>query len=145
MVPAPGRVRDTVKTKKVYANQPPPSSGMRAVEKAIFVSAQFNAGIVPIEDPSFDMRKPLGTLDPEDARKTKRKFRKAWRRQLKKLIDKRRTSTRDGLINSLGVGQKSPTRHHKRARKELVAGVIWRDNVVPALEKFDDPDAGKKA
>lgn len=118
---------------------------MRAVEKAIFVSAQFDAGIVPIEDPSFDMRKPLGTLDPTDARKTKRKFRKAWRKQLKKLTDKRRTSTRESVIAALGVGQKAPSRHHKRARKALVAGVIWRDNVVPALERFDDPDENKKA
>lgn len=106
---------------------------LNPVEDVLFVTAQLAAGIIPVDNASHDMRRPLARLDPSDARKMKRKFRKAWRAELKK-----QASSGTNHAKDVGLGAKQPTRYQKYARKLLVARAVWRDSVAPVLEKLSN-------
>lgn len=117
---------------------------LRPVDKAFIHSVMFDLGIVPIEDPVLDMRVPIKQLTAEEARVVKRKFRKLWRKCMKKKIgnptgkggEYRESSTK----RDLGVGKKVPSRRERLERKRMVFNQIWNDVIVPMLTKFENPE-----
>lgn len=86
----------------------------------------FNAGVVPmgVDVPGvagihFDMNRVLAGLDPREARKMKRKFRKLWRGIVRKGL------ARGGgggmyLGARTGWGSEHPTRYNRQERKRIV-------------------------
>lgn len=85
--------------------------------------AYLNAGIVPVGGPDFgvpinmDFNKALATLPPDEARKMRRKFRKLWRKCLAKAEGSKLHSK---LSRTMGLGEASPTKKQKQARKNEV-------------------------
>ena len=102
------------------------------VERTFLQVAMFKMGVVPIEDPSFDYRRILKQLPPEEARKLKRKFRKLWRKLLSK-----KDAARAGL------GKRVPDRFQRHYRKQLVWQEVMKKHVRPAIERFNNPSSDK--
>lgn len=67
----------------------------------------------------WDMNKILSEMDPREARRMKRKFRKAWRSAVKSAL---RHGGKKGKAESerAGLSVSSPVRKHKMRRKEIV-------------------------
>lgn len=131
---------------------------LRPVDKMFIHKTHFDMGILPIEDPTLDMRVPLRQLPVDEARVIKRKFRKQWRKAMKAKIaaapgkrssyddvDKKVNHARATMIESkLGKGKHVPSRHERQARKQLVFDSSWNDTIVPMLIKFENPERGNK-
>lgn len=122
---------------------------LRPVDKAFIHSVMFEMGILPIEDPTLDMRVPLRQLSPEEARVIKRKFRKLWRRLMKRQVDAagggKQGETQQKVLNSkLGVGKHVPSRAERLERKRLVYERVWDEIIVPMLIRFENPERGNK-
>lgn len=85
-----------------------------------------------------DMGREHATMSPDEARASKRKFRKAWRKAAKvarrKAIEKpsMKSHTERYVIDQMGLGNAGPDRKHKRARKYAVAMMV-RDEARAAL------------
>lgn len=107
------------------------------LERSLFYSLSFQMGILPPEPPNFmhlafpNMNIALDQLSKEDARKAKRKFRKVWRRLLKKVLMRRIDGRR--IMNKSSVlwyeqHHKSPggdpTAKQRNNRKSLVSSEI---------------------
>ena len=106
-------------------------------ERAFIHAAGFQAGIVPIEVHTHDMRRALAGLPDEEARKLKRKFRKLWRKIMRaKNGASKTTGQKTKLQSQLGLGKKIPTKGERNARKELVAKTLHDEKVKPMLEQF---------
>lgn len=76
-----------------------------------------------------DVNRTLDETPGVDARATKRKFRKAWRKAARRLLaaaaNKSRVSgVRRYVTGELGLGSPAPTRKHKLARKREVAAMV---------------------
>ena len=119
---------------------------LRPVDKAFIHSVMFELGILPIEDPVLDMRVPLRTLTPEEARVIKRKFRKIWRKCMKDQVGhpkgKHAEAKAKAAQQQLGVGKHVPSRAERLARKRLVYEKVWNEIIVPMLQKFENPERG---
>lgn len=117
---------------------------LRPVDKAFIHSVMFELGILPIEDPTLDMRVPLRQLSPEDARIIKRKFRKMWRKCMREQVGpgtgKYATAKEKALQQKLGVGKHVPSRHERLERKRLVYERLWKEYIVPMLIRFENPE-----
>jgi hypothetical protein len=149
-------------------NPPRSRADLRAVDKAFIHSVMFERGILPIEDPTLDMRVPLRQVTPEEARFIKRKFRKLWRKCMKEKIgtnkipspSKAKTSgvehdqarsenekvsaARANMItNKLGLGKHVPSRAERLERKRLVYEHLWEKEIVPRLVRFENPERNK--
>ncbi len=126
----------------------PPASRdkLRPVDKAFIHSVMFELGILPIEDPTLDMRVPLRQLSPEEARVVKRKFRKMWRKCMKAQVGnpKGKHDAVKAIQTKLGVGKHVPSRHERLERKRLVYNRIWEEVIGPMLIKFENPERGPK-
>lgn len=93
--------------------------------------AALNAGIVPFgawgEEgvPHHDFSRILDKLDPEEARKHRRKFRKMWRKIAKcKEFSKNPTVRKETKV--MGLHCRTPDRRMKNTRKFLVAhDLVW--------------------
>lgn len=60
-------------------------NNMMEMPRRFFIhSVMFGAGIVPIETALVDVNRTLREVDPVEARKMKRKFRKLWRNCMRK-------------------------------------------------------------
>lgn len=125
--------------------EPPRSRAeLRPVDKAFIYDVMFKMGILPIEDPTLDMRVPLRQLPPKEARVVKRKFRKLWRKYMKaqigssgrKMSDAKKTAAQQ----KLGVGKLVPSRHERLERKRLVYERVWEECIVPMLIRFENPE-----
>lgn len=92
------------------------------------------AGLVPIKTIYHDYNRILADLPPEEARKSKRKFRKAWRKTAKRLIEKKITGRY--IKQTLGIGAERPTRSQKNSRKTIVLGHVLDKVVVPMRNKL---------
>lgn len=131
-------------------NRPPPRrrDDLRPVDKAFIHSVMFEMGILPIEDPTLDMRVPLRQLSPEEARVIKRKFRKLWRRLMKQQVaaagGKQGEAQKKALGTKLGVGKHVPSRAERLERKRLVYERVWEEIIVPMLIRFENPERGNK-
>lgn len=85
--------------------------------------AYLNAGIVPVGfgewgvPINMDFNKVLATLPLDEARKMRRKFRKLWRKRLAKAEGSKLHSK---LSRTMGLGESSPTKKQKQARKNEV-------------------------
>lgn len=113
---------------------------LREVERALIHAVMFEAGIVPMEEPRHDMRRALEQLPPDEARAMKRKFRKLWRRAMRdKLVGLKAPQVRF-VKRVLGVGQQSPSRAVRTARKEMVFDAMWETTILPFLTRFHNPD-----
>lgn len=114
-------------------------TSLRDVDRAFIYHVMFEAGIVPMETPDMDMTRPLKDTSPEEARVLKRKFRKVWRRLVKKQLAAKSTpkSLKDRTKKNLGVGNKTPSRAEKLARKAMVFEEFWRTKVQPMLQDFE--------
>ena len=55
---------------------------MRDAERMLVQLACLQLGIVPVDDPHQAVKDTLAKMAPDEARKTKRKFRKVWRQAL---------------------------------------------------------------
>lgn len=123
--------------------KPPPKSRetMRAVDKAFIHSVMFELGILPIEDPSFDMRRPQSTLTKEEARVLTRKFRKLWRKYMRQQVSGGKAS--DGKLKAVnrefGVGKLTVAKRERLARKRLVYESIWAEYIAPMIQRFENP------
>lgn len=85
-----------------------------------------NKGIVPLgvgelsADTWQDINRILAAMPPEEARRMKRKFRKEWRRIVKRRLDHGgRKGRREA--NEVGLGFPTPRRSHKNCRKQKVS------------------------
>ena len=75
-------------------------------------------GIAPESSSGKKLRLMLESLEKEDSRKSRRKFRKIWRKIVKSDPD---------LAKSLGLGLKKPSCLHMRNRRAWVRGKISKD------------------
>jgi len=84
-----------------------------------------NRGLVPLghhcggAPMHFDINKIISELTPAEAQEMRRKFRKEWRRLVKRKV---RHGGKEGRMQTrdLGLGAQEPTRKHKGARKQRV-------------------------
>lgn len=102
----------------------------------------FEAGILPMEKTTLDMRRALQQLSPEEARVLKRKFRKAWRKAMRKEVGnptgKRAEAKAQAAKTRLGVGKHVPSRAERNARKQLVFDQFWEEIIGPLIENFEN-------
>ncbi|NBT35819.1 MAG: hypothetical protein EBT03_09855, partial [Betaproteobacteria bacterium] len=76
-------------------------------------------GIVPLGvNVVRDINRILKDLPPEEARRMKRKFRKLWRKEARKVA--RGAQIQRGQM-PIGYGAKNPTRRQKEARKRMIS------------------------
>jgi len=123
-----------------------PREQLREVDRAFIHSIMFELGILPIEKTTLDMQRALKQLSPEEARQLKRKFRKLWRKAMKKEVGsskgKRAEAKEQAAKSRLGVGKPVPSRAERNARKQLVFDRVWADIIGPLVENFEN--AGEK-
>lgn len=115
-------------------------SNMTDAERAFTHHVMFSEGIVPMEDPTMDVRKALETLPLDEARKMKRKFRKLWRKYLRMQEAKKTGALAPSRYRdktTLGKGAKSPSRHNKLVRKQMVLDTLRHNVIVPAVVAFN--------
>ena len=121
---------------------------LRPVDKAFIHNVMFEMGILPIEDPTLDMRVPLRQLPPEEARVIKRKFRKLWRKYMRAEVgnptSKQAEVKTKAAEQKFGVKKPVPSRHERLARKRLVYEHVWNEFIVPMLVKFENPERDAK-
>ena len=104
-------------------------------------------GIVPIKDISHDVNRILANIDPVEARKMKRKFRKLWRKCAFKeaghfTFYKASKSDIEKRKKNLGLGQEKPSREIRRRRKLDVSYIIVRKEMIMHMKKLDSGQAG---
>jgi len=123
-----------------------PKQQLRDVDRAFIYSVMFELGILPMEKTTLDMQRALKQLSPEEACQLKRKFRKLWRKAMKKEVGdpkgKRAKTREDAAKSRLGVGKPVPSRAELNARKQLVFDQVWREIIAPLVENFES--AGDK-
>ena len=123
---------------------PSTAAELRSVDKFFIHQTMFDLGIIPMEDASLDMRRPLNALPPEEARIAKRKFRKLWRKCMRRgyntsSIGAARSAVEKKKANVyFGVGNKAVSKHASRRRKQLVFDFVWKEYIVSALENFEN-------
>jgi hypothetical protein len=124
----------------------PPKRAFDEVSRAMIMAVMFQAGILPLEKTTLDMRRALSQLPVEEARILRRKFRKLWRRALKK--DALKLQNKEQLIvqrrAKVGIGKINPSREERNARKQLVFDAFWRDVIEPMYKNFRNPNATDK-
>jgi hypothetical protein len=108
----------------------------------IFIhTAMFQEGIVPMEDPTMDVRRALKGLQQEDARRLKRKFRKLWRKQMKKqlvkLPEERKKLVKNKYVAVPKKGKPTrPSRRQRLARKQAVYDEVMKTKVEPMVKQL---------
>jgi len=123
-----------------------PKRPLTEVERVLVHTVMFNAGILPMESSTLDMRRALQQLPAEEAKALKRKFRKLWRKAARSKAPKPVPTKPDQKINldpRLGVGKRVASRRERNERKKLVCDVFWEEAIGPMMEKFENP-GGKK-
>jgi len=147
-----------MKSKSVVKNQrlkpvPVDRSELRPVDRAFISSVMFDLGILPLEGTNQDMSRPLGQISVEEARVIKRKFRKMWRKLMRKQTAHRARSYRSSGRNisvedaealakksvgaKFGQGKQIPSKQDKQNRKRAVFESVWTSVIAPMLLKFE--------
>ena len=105
---------------------------MNTIEQILLQKKMIDEGIVPYDDANinWDFGKVLEQLSPEDARRSKRKFRKIWRSIMQDKLKKIATNyANDSLMKfgkermletSLGKVECVPSKRNKINRKVIV-------------------------
>jgi hypothetical protein len=118
-----------------------PRKNLRDVDRAFIHSIMFELGILPMEKTTLDMKRVLEQLDADEARQLKRKFRKLWRKAMKKEVGSpkgKRAETKEHVAKQrYGVGKPVPSRSERNARKQLVFDQIWKEIIGPLVENFE--------
>jgi hypothetical protein len=125
---------------------PKPKKNLRDVDRAFIHAVMFELGILPMESTTLDMERALKQLTPDEQRLLKRKFRKLWRKAMKKEVGspkgKRADAKETAAKSRLGVGKRTPSRQELNARKQLVFDQIWKEYIAPMVANFES--AGEK-
>jgi hypothetical protein len=123
-----------------------PRKNLRDVDRAFIHAVMFELGILPMESTTLDMERALKQLSPDEQRQLKRKFRKMWRKAMKKEVGSpkgKRADAKELLAKTrLGVGKKTPSRQELNARKQLVFDQVWNAYIAPLIANFES--AGEK-
>lgn len=104
---------------------------LKGLDKMLLFHVMFEMGIIPIEDIEFDFRRILDQFTPEEARKSKRKFRKLWR--------KYRTRYDTGAVSDLDRTQRLRSKYLSNIKKLIVYEQIWINHILPLKEKLHIP------
>jgi hypothetical protein len=119
-----------------------PRKNLRDVDRAFIQTVMFEAGILPIEKTTLDMHRILKQLSPDEARQLKRKFRKLWRKAMRKEVGnpacKRANIKATAIESRLGLGKHVPSRGERTARKQLVFDQFWEEIIAPLIENFEN-------
>lgn len=94
--------------------------------KILTFDEMIKAGLMPWESNTHDINKLLEGFSPEESRKMRRKFRKIWRKELKRREEenaKRNTMGRDDK-KRLGLGATKPTKEQRKARRSMIKDVF---------------------
>lgn len=91
---------------------------MNELRRLLETHAALQLGIAPIEDVNYDANRIFAGMDPEEAKKIKRKFRKVWRALAKKTKPPRRSTTAPSA--KYLIRGEAPTKSQRIARKLLV-------------------------
>ncbi len=121
---------------------------LKETERAVLMTVMFQAGILPLEDAQHDQRRVLEQMDPAEARKLKRKFRKVWRKLAKQEGIKSASKTvaaatdlktrqNSYMERQYGKGKNNPSRHERQQRKKLVQEHFYGELVRPILDRFE--------
>lgn len=125
-----------------------PRETLREVDRAFIHTIMFELGILPMEKTTLDMQRALKQLTPEEARQLKRKFRKLWRKAMKKEVGspkgKRADAKEQAAKSRLGVGKAVPSRTERNARKQLVFDQVWKEIIAPLIDNFESAGEKKK-
>lgn len=124
------------------ANTKGPPKELRDVERTFVQVVMFEVGIIPMEKTALDMRRALKQLEPDEARKARRRFRKVWRRAAAAAIAQG-SMPESAAKGRLGMGKKVPSRMERNARKQLVFDELWAAAIGPMVQRFDN--ASKEA
>lgn len=129
----------------------PDKNHLREVERVFIHAVMLQLGILPMENAELDMGRVLHQLEPEEARKFRRKFRKIWRQQMKasqhvsgQQMTRSQQNQEENLKRRLGVGKQVPSRAERNARKKLVFDRLWREAIEPMVRRFEHPENKKK-
>lgn len=90
-----------------------------------------------MERTDLDMRRALQQMQPDEARRFRRKFRKMWRAALKA------TPADTAAPKRLGVRKRVPSRAERNARKQLVFNKLWKERIEPIIKRFDSCTSAK--
>lgn len=121
-------------------------SNMGPADKALAMAVMFEQGIVPNENHWYDMRRVFKQLPPEEVTKLKRKFRKLWRQAMRDEENANPIGWRSQNVKQrLGVGKRIPSRAERNARKQMVFNKLWKEVILPMLEKFDQGGQSSEA
>lgn len=119
-----------------------PRKNLRDVDRAFIQAVMFELGILPMEKTTLDMKRALSQLSDDEARQLKRKFRKMWRKAMRKEVGNpkgRNAATKESAAKSrLGVGKHIPSRAERNARKQLVFDQVWKELIAPLIENFEN-------
>ncbi len=119
-----------------------PRKNLRDVDRAFIQTVMFEAGILPMEKTTLDMQRALKQLSPDEARQLKRKFRKLWRKAMRKEVGnptgKHAVRKEEAAKHRLGVGKHVPSRAERTARKQLVFNQFWTEIIGPLIENFEN-------
>lgn len=125
------------------------------LDKLLRLHACLEAGIAPLWDSEHSpyalasAQKALATLDPADARKVKRKFRKLWRKLAMAEVQRRMANcppetraeaVENDMKRTYGALGGKPSAHQLSRRKTLVAKHLLKTVVIPKREASDHPD-----
>jgi hypothetical protein len=127
--------------KRVPRPLPIRKEDVKPIDKVFIYNVMFQFGILPMEDPTLDMRIPLRKLSADEARVIKRKFRKLWRKYMREQQAKSKSQIiAKNLPAQFGVGKLTPSRSERLERKRVVCTKIWYDHIVPMLDKLENPE-----
>jgi hypothetical protein len=113
---------------------------MNTIERILLQKKMIDEGIVPYDDTNFNRNfgKVLEQLSPEDARRSKRKFRKIWRSIMQDKMRKIATNyVEDSLMKfgkermlqiPLGISNCVPNKRNKLNRKVFVLKELKKNN-----------------
>lgn len=106
-----------------------------ALTRALLYAESFELGIIPAT-PWDDVKRALAQLPPDEARRMRRKFRKAWKKALKDRLSKKVEGVsskrarglskrmRLRLERDAGAGTRMPAGRHVQQRRLLVYHLI---------------------
>lgn len=121
------------------------NDSLTEAERMFTHAVMFKEGIVPMENPHMDIRRALAGVDPEEARKLKRKFRKLWRSLrksdpgLKKQANQKYVAPKvmGEEAEKVAVAQVKPTKAEKLQRKLAVHKHLRGTKILPLVKQFN--------
>lgn len=114
------------------------------IRRFVIHTVMMEAGIVPLEDPYADVNRALRDIDPEEARRLKRKFRKLWRKACRKEKSYKPASQsrNEAIDKKYGVGSPRPSRRNCRNRKLSVYFALTIERIDPLVKHIvNDPES----